>query len=260
MPQFTHDAATIHYEVLGEGSPLLLIAGTASDSASWAPLLPLLPGRKLILIDNRGSGRTRVEGPIETDQMVADAAALLDHLGIARADVVGHSLGGALSLWLAARHPDRVRRVVTLGAGIIGMKERVLFRDMARLYPTIAPQDWFRLFYQWLFSAPFFADEARVAAAAEASSAYAHRQSPGDFARQVTAIDRSRGADLSTIACSVLAIAAEHDLLSPPLSVAALHRPITEHELLTIADAAHSIQWEQPDAVAAAIVEFLGRA
>lgn len=257
MPQFVRDAATIHYEILGEGPPLLLIAGTASDGASWAPLLPLLPGRQLILFDNRGSGQTRVEGPIETDEMVEDAAALLDHLGIAQADIVGHSLGGALGLWLAARHPGKVRRLVTLAAGTIGIKERVLFRDMARLYPTILPQDWFRLFYQWLFSQPFFADEARVAAAAEASTAYAHRQSPGDFARQVAAIDRSRGPDLSTIACPVLAVAAELDLLAPPLSVGALHKPIAEHEMITIEDAAHSIHWEQPDAVAAAIVEFL---
>jgi len=62
MPQFENGAASIHYEIIGEGEPLLLIAGTASDGASWGPLLPLLTGRRLILIDNRGSGQTRVEG------------------------------------------------------------------------------------------------------------------------------------------------------------------------------------------------------
>ena len=59
MPQFENNRASVHYEIMGEGRPLLLIAGTASDGASWGPLLPLLGGRQLILIDNRGSGRTK---------------------------------------------------------------------------------------------------------------------------------------------------------------------------------------------------------
>ncbi len=80
MPDFTRDAATIHYELVGTGKPLLLIAGTASDGASWGPLLERLPGRQLILIDNRGSGRTKVEGPLSHKDMVEDCAALIEHL------------------------------------------------------------------------------------------------------------------------------------------------------------------------------------
>ena len=80
MPQFEHDRASIHYEVVGEGKPLLLIAGTASDGASWGPLLPLLPGRRLILIDNRASGRTKVTGPVTHGEMFDDCAALLEAL------------------------------------------------------------------------------------------------------------------------------------------------------------------------------------
>ena len=89
MPQFEHDRASIHYEIVGDGKPLLLIAGTASDGASWGPLLPLLPGRQLILIDNRASGQTKVEGPIDVTEMVADCAGLLDHLRLDGVDVVG---------------------------------------------------------------------------------------------------------------------------------------------------------------------------
>ena len=57
MPQFQHGAASIHYEIMGEGAPLLLVAGIASDGASWGPLLPLLKGRQLVLVDNRGCGQ-----------------------------------------------------------------------------------------------------------------------------------------------------------------------------------------------------------
>jgi aminoacrylate hydrolase len=257
MPQFQHGAASVHYEITGSGRPLLLIAGTASDGASWGPLLPLLPDRQLILIDNRGSGQTRVEGPIELSDMVDDCAALLDHLGLGPVDVIGHSLGGYLALCLAARYPDKVARVVTLAAGTISPKTRVLFRDLSRLYFTIPPEDWFRLLYQWLFSEPAFRDENAIAAMAAASTGYVHRQSPGDFARQVAAIDRPQPVDLSAIKCDVLAVSGELDLLAPPGAVEELHGRIPNFAHESIATAAHSIHWEAPQAVARAITGFL---
>ena len=258
MPQFEHDRASIHYEIVGEGRPLLLIAGIASDGASWGPLVPLLAGRRLILIDNRGCGQTRVEGPIEIAEMADDCAALLDHLGFGAVDVVGHSLGGHIALDLAARHPAHVARLVTLTSGSISAAARVLFHDMARLYFTMVPQDWFRLLYQWLFSEPFFMDEANVAAAAEGSTSYAHRQSPGDFARQVAAIDRAGVLDLASVRSPTLAVAAELDLLAPAKAVRAMHEGIADVRFVTIEGAAHSIHWEKPAETAAVITEFLG--
>jgi len=253
MPQFENDRASVHYEVLGEGPPLLLIAGTASDGASWGPLLPLLPGRQLILIDNRGSGRTKVEGPIEAIEMANDCAALIAHLRLGAVDVVGHSLGGSIGLLLAATHPDKVKRLVTLTSGTISNAGRVLFEDMARLYFTMVPEDWFRLLFQWLFSDPFFAEEANVAAAAAGSTTYAFRQSPGDFARQVAAIGRFPALDLVRVKCPVLAVAAELDLLAPIAAVKAMHAGVAGVQYATIAGAAHSVHREKPAATAAAI-------
>jgi aminoacrylate hydrolase len=258
MPEFDNGSARVHYEIMGEGPPLLLIAGTASDGASWGPLLPLLAGRQLILIDNRGSGRTKVEGPLNHLDMVDDCRALLDRLGLGQVDVVGHSLGGYLGLLLAAREPARVKRLVTLGSAGMDAKTRVLFDDMARFYFTMVPQDWFRLLYQWLFSAPFFADESVVAGAAEASTAYQYRQSPGDFARQVAASHRDSGVDLSAIRCPVLAAAGELDLLAPPEAVRAMHAVVPGVRHKVIAGAAHSIHWEKPAETAGAINGFLG--
>jgi aminoacrylate hydrolase len=257
MPQFQHSGANIHYEIAGEGPPLLLIAGTASDNASWGPLPPLLPGRQLIMPDNRGSGRTECEGPFEIDDIVKDTAALLDHLGIADADVVGHSLGGMIGLRLAARYPNKVRRLVTLTAtNVPGAKERALFRDMERHYFTMPPEDWFRLLFQWLFSTPFFLDETNIAAAAAASTAYPWRQSPENFARQVKAIDRMAAEELRPIRCPVLAVAGSLDLLVPPAAVTAGHQGVRNLTLTTLV-AAHSIHWETPQAVADAINGFL---
>ena len=119
MPEHVHDDASLHYEIIGDGPPLLLIAGLASDGASWGPLLAELPERHLILVDNRGAGRTRSTGPIRFGDLVADIASLIEALGIGPVDVVGHSLGGAIGLWLAAEHPRFVARPRVRGARVV---------------------------------------------------------------------------------------------------------------------------------------------
>ncbi len=257
MPEHLRDDASLHYEMVGEGPPLLLIAGLASDSASWGPLLAELPGRQLILVDNRGSGQTRSAGPIRFADLVADIASLIEALGIGPVDVVGHSLGGAIGLSLAAEHPQLVKRLVTLTSGGLTPSKAVLLKDMARIGFIVPAEDWFRLLYQWLFSDAFFADEAHVAAAAAASAGYAYRQSPGDFGRQVAALATVGPLARDRIACPVLAVSAERDLLAPSAAVEALHQGISGLERREVPEVGHSIHWEAPQAVGAMIREFL---
>ncbi len=103
----------------GAGKPLLLIAGTASDNASWAPLLPLLPGRQLILIDNRGSGQTKVEGPLRPhrhDRGLRRADRPSRHRYRSMSSATRSAASSALGL--AALHPDKVARLVTIAIGL----------------------------------------------------------------------------------------------------------------------------------------------
>jgi pimeloyl-ACP methyl ester carboxylesterase len=260
MPDFDNNGASVHYQLAGSGRPLLMLAGIASDGASWGPLTPLLADRfRLILMDNRGSGRTKSEGEIAMRDILGDAVALLDRLGIEAGYVLGHSMGGMLGQRLAAAHPERVRGLVTLATSDrIGMKERLLFEELERLYFELPPQRWFALLFQWLFSDRFFRDPANVAAAAEAAAEYPYRQFPEDFARQVVALKALPAIDLTAIRCPVLAIAAAQDLLIPPATVAAGHLGIPDCRLETIEAAAHSIHWEAPEAVANKVIGFLG--
>lgn len=262
MPQFERDGARIHYEIAGEGPPLLLVPGIASDGASWAPLLPLLERTfTLIRIDNRGAGRTVAEGEPTIDDMVRDCAALIDHLGYEKVAVAGHSMGGLIGQRLAAACPGKVEKLVTIASSDChGAKERTLFKDLASLYFELEPRTWFRLLFQWLFSAPFFADERVLAAAAQASADYPLRQSPEDFARQVSALAAVPPVDLLRIECPTLALAASLDLLAPPADVYAGHAGIPHLTTVVIEDAAHSVHWEQPAKVAEAMAEFLLRA
>jgi aminoacrylate hydrolase len=259
MPQLDVLDVSIHYEIVGKGQPVLMIAGTASDGASWAPLLPLLQDRfQLILIDNRGSGQTRHAGRIFIEDIVADSAKLIDHMDFGPLPVIGHSLGGAIGLRLAASHPHKVSKLVTLAAGA-NPKSIALLKDLAELYDSgIRPQLFFRLLYQFLFSASFFANPANVEAAAEASTNYRHRQSPADLKRQVAMFDAVAPLNRESVMAPVLAISGGGDLLASPDDVTAAHAGIKNLAQITIPGIGHSTHWEAPEAVATAILKFLG--
>jgi pimeloyl-ACP methyl ester carboxylesterase len=105
----------LYYEEHGSGHPLVLLhGGLHTIDLSFRELIPLLaPSHRLIAVEMQGHGRTAdVEREPSYPNFAADVIALLDHLGIERADVLGFSLGGLAALELGMRHPGRVDRLV----------------------------------------------------------------------------------------------------------------------------------------------------
>jgi pimeloyl-ACP methyl ester carboxylesterase len=99
------------YERRGKGTPLVLLHGYPLDHHVWDLLAPLLEDAfDLILPDLRGFGQsTTVDSQYSMDDYAADLAGLLDHLGIQKASVTGHSMGGYVALAFAKNHPGRIR-------------------------------------------------------------------------------------------------------------------------------------------------------
>ena len=112
------DGARIAYAIYGKGEPVLLLHGGLGNSGHFGFQLPALVDRfQVIAIDSRGQGRsTRTAATITYDLMATDAIAVLDHLHIARASVVGWSDGGEVALKLGIKFPDRVNRLFVFGA------------------------------------------------------------------------------------------------------------------------------------------------
>ena len=108
----------MYYEVHGSGEPVVLLHGAfmgISGEADW--IAELSKTRKVIAVEMQGHGRTAdIPRPISPDNLADDIAALLDHLGIPRADVIGYSLGGGVAMQCAIRHPEKVRKVVSISA------------------------------------------------------------------------------------------------------------------------------------------------
>ena len=112
----------MYYERHGEaGTPLVLLhGGMLTIDLNFAGLIPTLAGdHQVIAVELQGHGRTAdIDREITPAVLAGDVVALLDHLGIDRAHVLGHSMGAAVALELAVSHPDRVRSVVPVSASV----------------------------------------------------------------------------------------------------------------------------------------------
>jgi pimeloyl-ACP methyl ester carboxylesterase len=110
----------MYYETHGTGRPLVLLHGGLMSGEMFGPVLPLLAERhQVITPDLQGHGRTAdIDRPMDPRLMAGDVAALIDHLGLDKPDVVGYSLGGGVALQIGLKYPHQVRRLVVVSANI----------------------------------------------------------------------------------------------------------------------------------------------
>jgi 3-oxoadipate enol-lactonase len=108
------DGTRIAYQTSGAGVPLLMLSGQASSHRWWTRVRADFEAyRRVVTFDYRGTGDSGVPpGPYSTQGFAEDAIAVLDDLGIERADIYGTSMGGRVAQWIAVTHPRRVRRLV----------------------------------------------------------------------------------------------------------------------------------------------------
>jgi pimeloyl-ACP methyl ester carboxylesterase len=113
MPTYVHDGLTLWYQETGSGPPVIFVAGTMSDHTTWDFIVPGLKGLRLITPDNRDIGNSSVaHRDYSVRDMAGDILALMGHLGLERASIVGHSLGGKIAQELALLAPSRVDKLV----------------------------------------------------------------------------------------------------------------------------------------------------
>jgi pimeloyl-ACP methyl ester carboxylesterase len=108
----------LYYEIHGSGEPLILLHGGVGATGMFHDIMPALSnGRSVIAVDLQGHGRTAdIDRPLRIESMADDIAALMKHLGIQKADLMGYSMGGEVALRTAIQHPGLVRKLVIVSS------------------------------------------------------------------------------------------------------------------------------------------------
>ncbi len=145
MSSFPADDGTLlAYHRTGAGEPVIALPGGPMQSSAYLAGLPV-PG-ELIRLDLRGSGESAVPddaGTYRCDRQVPDVEALRRHLGHNRIDLLGHSAGASLAVTYAARHPDRIRRLVLLNPSPFAVGVTVTDDDRREVAETRRGEPWF---------------------------------------------------------------------------------------------------------------------
>jgi (E)-2-((N-methylformamido)methylene)succinate hydrolase len=257
MAEFERPWGVTRYAVEGNGPPVLLIHGVGARLDNWDGVATLL-SRSFTVVrhDLRGHGKSgKAPGPYSLEQFADDAIELLDHLGIARAHVAGHSLGGMIAIKVATRHPQRVDRLAVLSAAAGRTEEeRRKVMDRIDLIASGIPGDHFNN------SLPrWFTDEFRAAnpALMEQYAARNRENDPACYAAAYTVLATSEVAsDLAQVKAASLVVTGEHDLGSNPRMARVIHAGIAGSELRILPRLRHSILVEAPRTVVALLEPF----
>ena len=249
----------IAWEEHGDGPPLLLVQGLGYGRWGWEPVVPrLAERRRVIVFDNRGIGDSdRPQGPYTAAEMAGDALAVLDAAGVARADVLGASLGGAVAQELALRHAERLEKLVLVAtmSGMTNMhpipaQTLQLMGEAATLEPAVALR---RFIENALEPEP---DAAVVERLVELRTA--NPPDPVGWAAQAgiwTTFDVWD--ELPSIDLPTLVVQGEGDVVVDPRNAALLAERIPGAQLELVAGG-HLFFWNRPAEFAKLVLEFLG--
>jgi pimeloyl-ACP methyl ester carboxylesterase len=271
MPTFERGGCQLYYEVSGDGPPLLLVMGLATPAVGWTNQLPAFRERyRTIAFDNRGCGRSgSPHGTWNIADMAEDALALLDRLSIARAHVVGISMGGMIAQELALSHPGRVgalvlastyahagddvREVASRGRAIFGAADgngrggaaggnafaALRFLMETSFSPGFIERDGLRLFQLFTEGMPNGLDARGLEAQGNAALAFDSR------------------ARLGSLASPTLVLTGDEDRFIPPSRSEELARLIRGARLVKIPGGSHAVNFEQPERWNALVLAFL---
>ncbi len=268
MPITDIHGIDLYYEIHGEthdiGVPLVLVAGLASDSQSWQPVVEDLSSRHFVVtFDNRGVGRTRPQDTqISISQIADDCVGLIRHLGLSYVNLLGHSMGGFIALDLAIRYPEWVNQLILASTSASSSsRNNALFSNwVSCLESGMDSRLWYRNLFFWFFSRQFFDNQVAVDEAVRYALDYPYPQSAIALGNQVKALASFDCTDdLATISAKTMVISGREDLLFPFEVCTHLAQAIPGASLRTIDNAAHSIHWEQPQAFTDSVSEFLSQ-
>ncbi len=235
-PALTHETQRIYYELAGAGPPVILIHGLGGSTRWWRHSIPAFSRHfRVHAIDLIGFGASR-PGRFVLDDAGFRLVRWMDRLTIARAHIVGHSMGGYIAAEMAADFPDRIDKLVLVNAAAMPLESgpRLLARRLKidwrtfpmRLVPILLQDTW--------------------------------RAKPWTIwnaARQL--LSRDLRPKLNRIRASTLVVAGAHDTLIPASDSEALSRIIPNAAYTCLPNSGHNCLWDRPIEFNEAVIRFL---
>ena len=249
MPKAPVNGIDLYYETTGQGEAVVFAHGAGGNHLSWWQQVPLFAQKyRCITFDHRGFGQSvNPSGAPGREAFVEDLRGLLDHLEVQEAFLVAQSMGGLACLGFALAYPQRTRGLVLADTtGGIGEKDVVEV-----LRQRNAPADIARRAL-----GPSFPEQ-------EPAKAYLYRQinlmnpprelEPNGF----TSGEGPKASDLARMNIPTLLIVGNEDVVMPPRAMELAQAHIPGSRLEVVADAGHSVYFEQPDAFNRLVLDFL---
>ncbi len=260
MPKIHANGIALHYELSGPGdAPLVLLSNSLGTRLEmWDPQMSALAQRYRVLrYDGRGHGRSDApEGPYTIELLAADAAALLDALGIERAHFCGLSKGGMIGQMLGAKHGERLRSL-TLCSTACHMPPQGLWEERIRTVRTAGMAALADGVVERWFTEAF---RAQPSIAVEGVRQMLLETPPQGYAACCAAIrDMDLRETIRAIRVPTLVIVGAQDPATPPEKAEEVHARIPGAHLEVIPDAAHLLNIEQDVAFDASLLAFLDR-
>lgn len=258
---------SLHYEVMGEGPPVVLIQGAGVQGSAWKPQVADLQRQyRCLYFDNRGSGRSVPNtGRVSIGRMAEDTAALMDEQGWDSAHIAGHSMGGLIALDLALKHRARVRSLALLCTFAdgriptrptarmlwIGMRTRIGTRSQRR-----------NAFPEMVMPKSILATADRSKLAHDLGQLFGHDLAdPSPVIMQQLAAMKTYGdvtprlKELAGI--PTLVVSAEEDLIAPAWAGKSLAEGIPGARYVELTNAAHAVPIHNPALVNRLLLEHL---
>ncbi|MEH2376841.1 alpha/beta fold hydrolase [Nostoc sp.] len=250
MPEVKVGDISIYYEVRGSGYPLIMIMGFSFSLLDWGDAFPdeLAKNYQVIMFDNRDSGRTKSQSTdnYTTADMTNDAAGLLNALGIARAHVLGFSMGGMIAQQFALRHPTKLDKLILSCTMAGGDCSDFNPNNQGDLLDLLFPTSYLAISNNRKKAEDFF----------RKTSAY-HSQ-PDGFIRKLQAHHTHDTCNLlQGIKAPTLIITGDSDIIIPPVNSNILNNKISGSELKIIKEGGHGFGYSHAAEIAKIVTDFL---
>jgi 3-oxoadipate enol-lactonase len=261
MPKAHVNGINLYYEQEGSGYPLVLISGYTADNSAWMLIRQELAKHfSLILVDNRGAGRSDIpDSPYTVETMAEDVRALIESLRLKKPHIVGHSMGGAIAQSLAFKYPQIAGKLV-LANSLIRMHPvpayalRYFCRMRAQGMTALKMREGSMA---WVFSGNFLKNESQVASLLQKFEQYPYAQTLEGQKGQLDAVLQFDSSSYyKQIAAPVLVIEGDEDIICPGDSKR-LAKGISGAKHVTFTGQAHMPHVEMPVEFANAVIQFL---